>query len=138
MICSNCGARTEARFSSNETSFCANCGGALRPDPSEGLPTKKDPRSTILFAALLGFFVMGCGHFGLKRVGRGLAFLIVGLVTMIMFFISYFGAFFEESPMLTILFGGIWLILWILQIVDATYLMRKYNEGIETLGHPPW
>lgn len=81
---------------------------------------------------------MGFGHFYVLRFKRGLLFMILGLVVEILFFVAFFGAFFSESPILTIVFGLIWLGLWAWQVKDSASLVKTYNEFFEATGQFPW
>jgi hypothetical protein len=106
-----------------DTRFCQNCGAVLEPI-QQSIQPPKDRGRTVLLAALPGTLVMGLGQLYTHRIKRGLMFMILGLTVEILFFISFFGAFFSLSPILTLVFGVIWLGLWVFQIRDADSLAK--------------
>jgi len=65
-------------------------------------------------------------------------FLVVGIVTGVLFFVAVFGAFFSASFLVAAVVGSVRLILWIWQVIDASRLTKKYNQFLENTGKPPW
>jgi TM2 domain-containing membrane protein YozV len=142
-FCRNCGAEyTEG------AKFCQKCGTSLTAQPTVtyvAAAPRKDAGVTALIAGLVGIFLFGIGHFYVGKIGRGILFLVVGVVVKIVFAGTYligmlqlvfgtsgwgFGAF--------VLIGLLNLGLWIWQIYDAYALANKYNSEAERTGKPPW
>ena len=145
-FCGNCGKQyTEGM------KFCGYCGASL------GLPAappvlvvhgfRKEPGIIALAAALVGIFLFGVGHFIVGKVGRGLAFLFVGIIVKLgivfFFLIGTVEAVLRGSGTGTAL--GLFLllvilnfVLWIWQIYDPYALAKKYNAELERTGKALW
>jgi TM2 domain-containing membrane protein YozV len=155
--CRNCGAEfTEG------TKFCYKCGAALAPatspdyhiTPGLGEITvsqfpRKDTGVTAIVAGFGGLILFGLGHFYVGKIGRGILFLLVGIIvkfalaTMIIFMIPVaalaviarnLGGFIGLMIFLVIANLG----LWVSQIYDAYALAKKYNSEVQRTGRAPW
>jgi TM2 domain-containing membrane protein YozV len=126
-FCGNCGAEyTEG------TRVCVNCGADLEAAPVAALAVSalhKDVRvASYLLAGLVGIFIFGAGHFYLRKIRRGVVFLVLGIVV-------------KTALLLPLAFGLVAIVnlgLWIAQIYDAHALAKKYNAYVERTGKPPW
>jgi TM2 domain-containing membrane protein YozV len=144
-FCKNCGTQY-----SEGTKFCSNCGAALEgavvaaPVAAVAV-SKKDAGVAALLAGLVGLFLFGIGHFYVGKIGRGVVFLVVGIIVKIGL------AFFWLAGMVELMFVGagaafgllilialLNLGLWIWQIYDAYALAKRYNAEVERTGKAPW
>jgi len=142
-FCKSCGAEyTEG------AKFCHKCGASLTASPTVtyvAAAPRKDAGVTALIAGLVGIGLFGVGHFYVGKIGRGVLFLVVGIVVKIAFVAAYL------IGMLQLVFGasgwgfGVFILigllnlgLWIWQIYDAYALANKYNAEAERTGKPPW
>ena len=124
--CPNCGFLT-----SNDAKFCVQCNTAL-PELKMGpaqIPLK-NLRTVTLIAAVVGVVFMGAGHFYVYRMARGLALLVVGTFSGILFIVAALGGFFEASTSIAALVGVARLGLWAWQTRDAYRLGKAYNESL--------
>lgn len=129
-FCKNCGAHY-----AEGTGTCGNCGSALESAISPSVAgLRKSASVALLLAGLVGVLFMGVGHFYLRRMGRGVVFLLSGILTGILFFVAMVGAFFTIG----IAFGIVRLSIWIWQMRDALKLTKRYNDVLETTGKAPW
>jgi len=131
-VCRTCGSQ-----SSKGVRFCQVCGAVVQ-ETAKANPPGKNPGTAVLVAALVGLLFMGAGHFYVQRFVRGIAILIAGIATGIVFFVAVFGGFFAASFLIALSFGLIRIGLWLWQIRDAHKLAKHYNEVIENTGEPPW
>jgi TM2 domain-containing membrane protein YozV len=105
---------------------------------------RKDAGIAALIAGLGGLFLFGLGHFYVGKIGRGVVFLVVGLLLKIpLIWLIPIG-------MLSVLFGSgegfaalallglLNLVLWIAQIYDPYHLAKEYNAALESTSKPPW
>jgi hypothetical protein len=143
-FCRNCGAEYI-----EGTKFCQKCGSALQPVAVAPAPIaavgRKEAGIAALIGAIGGLLLFGLGHFYVGKIGRGLAFLLVGIILKIALVVFYFGG------VMVFLFGGssaaiVMLILvailnlgvWIWQIYDPYALAKTYNAEVERTGKSPW
>lgn len=116
-------------------SNCPNCGAALDIVLSANVSVlRKKPGLSLVLAGLVGALFMGVAHFYLGRIGRGVAILLAGILTGIVFIAAMAGAFFTIG----IIFGIGRMALWIWQTLDAHILTKRYNDVLESTGKPPW
>jgi TM2 domain-containing membrane protein YozV len=152
-FCRNCGAQY-----SEGTRFCSNCGAALEaaapPTTYHVTPgmsgitistlPRKDTGITALIAGLGGIFLFGLGHFYVGKIGRGILFLLVGIVLKVALLVSYLGGIVSLFTGTSEWFGILILVavlnlgLWIWQIYDPYKLAKTYNAEVERTGKPPW
>jgi hypothetical protein len=103
---------------------------------------QKSPGVALILGLLLPLIALwGIGHIYVGKLGRGIMWLIIGLILIpvlygIAFvgFIATFGAGWILLPILSIVV----LILWIWQAFDAYQLANKYNQAVQRTGMPPW
>jgi TM2 domain-containing membrane protein YozV len=146
-FCRNCGSQL-----AEGTKFCQNCGAPLEPHAAPPSPAalaapipRKDAGIAALIAGLVGLFLFGFGHIYVGKIGRGVVFLVVGIIVKIAL------VFFWLAGMIELTFGGtgaafgllillalLNLGLWVWQIYDAYALAKKYNAEAERTGKPPW
>jgi TM2 domain-containing membrane protein YozV len=94
---------------------------------------RKDTGITALIAGLGGIFLLGLGYFYVGKIGRGILFLLVGVILKIALVLSLFTA-----TGILILVAVLNLGLWIWQIYDPYKLAKTYNAKVERTGKPPW
>ena len=124
--CPNCGFLT-----SNDARFCVQCNTVL-PELKVGtvaLPLK-DLRTVALIAGVVGVVFMGAGHFYVYRLTRGLALLVAGTVTGLVFMVAALGGFFGASTNIAAVVGVARLGLWGWQTRDAYRLGKAYNDSL--------
>jgi len=149
-FCRHCGAKHESG-----TRFCQQCGSPLegpaayhitpsvREITASTLP-RKDPGIVALIADLGDLFLFGLEHFYVGKIGRGIAFLIVGIIVKIVLIIFFVGGvmsmFFGRGGLFDVfsIVGLLNLGLWMWQIADPDALAKRYNAEVERTGGPPW
>ena len=162
MFCPTCGTSlqqgqtdqgppTETGYTSSQT-YTTNQPGYSAPPPGQqgyappppvypGVPLKS-PGVALILGLILGLFgLMGIGQIYAGKIARGIIILILGLIVVpMMIVIAFMGA--------TITFGAVWIllpvisiimfVLWIWQSYDAYVLTKRFNEGLQRTGVPPW
>lgn len=124
--CPNCGFRME-----NEARFCVHCNTVLPEIKVNTAPLPlKDLRTVALIGGVVGVVFMGVGHFYVYRISRGLAFLVAGTITGVIFIVAVLGGFFEASEEIAALVGVVRLVLWGWQTRDAYRLGKAYNDSL--------
>jgi TM2 domain-containing membrane protein YozV len=124
--CPNCGFRT-----SNEARFCVQCNAVLPEIKISTVPLPlKNLRTVALIAGVVGVVFMGAGHFYVYRIARGLALLVVGTVTGLLFMVAVLGGFFGASTNIAALVGVGRSVLWGWQTRDAYRLGKAYNDSL--------
>lgn len=100
----------------------------------------KNEGVVVVLAAVLGLFgLMGIGHMYIGKIGRGLAFLAVGIVLEILILPTILLAESMETLIgfMSLLFI-VDIIIWIWQIYDAYSLAKYYNTYLAEHEKPPW
>jgi TM2 domain-containing membrane protein YozV len=125
-VCPNCGFRM-----GNEARFCVQCNTILPELKETPVPLPlKDLRTVLLIAGVVGAVFMGAGHFYVYRIARGLALLVAGTITGMIFIFAALGGFFDASTTIAALVGGVRLVLWGWQTRDAIRLGKAYNDSV--------
>jgi TM2 domain-containing membrane protein YozV len=110
--CVNCGAQIDAR-----AEICPKCGVRVAPPPSavQPQPVTTQHKNEGL-AAILSFIFVGLGQIYNGQIGKGLLFLIIGIIF---------------AALIIILIGiPLYIILWIYNIYDAYNTAKKINAGL--------
>lgn len=113
-FCPNCGEKL-----SKSVKFCPNCGFDLNnisgnnvnPGTGQNLPARKEP----IVSVILSFVFPGLGQFYNGQSTKGVYFIILAVVSIIL---------------TVILIGGlIYLLIWLWSIIDAYNSAEKFNRG---------
>ncbi|GFN40566.1 MAG: putative TM2 multi-domain protein [Marine Group I thaumarchaeote] len=90
---------------------------------------------TVLLSLVVGFFLLGIGHFYVGKKKNGIAWLVGGLVVSIpgVFFYFLTGGAFGAG----VLVGIIYFILWIVQILSSASYCKQWNRAVSQ-GVVPW
>ena len=106
-FCQHCGGRILL-----EAEVCPNCGVRVK-EQEKPVQQIKNPG----IAAVLSFFYVGLGQIYNGQIGKGILFLILGVIFMLLMFV---------------LIGFIlYPIFWICNIFDAYRTAEKINKGEE-------
>ena len=109
-FCVNCGAEIDAR-----AEICPKCGVRVAPPPPSAAPTVPAARKNEGMAAVLSFLFVGLGQIYNGEIGKGIIFLIIGIILVFTMFI---------------LIGFIlYPLFWIYNIYDAYNTAKKINAG---------
>jgi hypothetical protein len=141
MYCTKCG-----KEATQGDSFCVKCGAALASNQAAlesgsqhetvvpyMLTQLKSEGTSIVLAFLLGLFgILGVAHIYLGRLEKGLVLFLVGVVCYGLFIagLALFvgsGEEYEGWFQMSLVFGLVYIILWIWQIFNATTTCRDYN-----------
>ncbi|MBI2938346.1 MAG: zinc-ribbon domain-containing protein [Thaumarchaeota archaeon] len=104
--------------------FCQHCGAEIDKDaeicPKCGVRVKEAPinveRKSTGIAAVLSFFFVGLGQIYNGQIGKGIAFIVIGIIFILTMFV---------------LIGLIlYPLFWIYNIYDAYNTAKKINAGI--------
>lgn len=95
-----------------------------------------------IIAGVFGF--CGIGHIYIGKVLRGVLIMFIGWIPFgigILVFLAEFIS--QNDPMiqgldLSMIFGIVYVILWIIQALDANRLAKKYNKYLMTNNKPLW
>jgi TM2 domain-containing membrane protein YozV len=110
----------------------------------------RDPGIAALGAALVGLILPGILHFYVGKIGRGIAILVIGILLKVAFLlivpmsiislgISQIANTAANGLLVAVVAIGLAnLGFWAWQIYDVHALAKKYNEGIDLTGEPPW
>ena len=110
-FCVNCGAKIDTR-----AEICPKCGVRVEPPPAPSQQQGYIERKSEGIAAVLSFLFVGLGQIYNGEIGKGILFIIVGVVIL-------FTA--------IILIGFIlYPIFWIYNIYDAYDTAKKINAGL--------
>ena len=137
--CSNCGTRVDG------AKFCPNCGH------EQGTPVQSPNRNIVYteksvgLAVLLNFIIVGAGQMYVGKVGRGLGFLLLGIVFPVIMAPFWFlmGSATEASDASGFLLAMMLVLILMLAyiafvIYDGYVLAKDYNEYLNQNGRPPW
>ncbi len=162
MYCSRCGGPLPegAKFCPHCQAPVGNPAGGPVAAPTSGQPygpvypmhSQKDLGVTAILALIPGFFgIMGIGHLYVGKVARGIITLIVGLVLIPLFFLSFLfipmmalggprtvGIGIVTFFILIIIGIAAWIGLLIWQTFDSYNLAKEYNRRLLASGVPPW
>lgn len=108
MYCRHCGEEV-----SEKAEICTKCGVRIRAS------TVVSPST----AAVLSVFMPGVGQFYNRDVWKGVTFL----VTVSILFVTTIGVVAAKYTRLGMITGGIWVILWLLNVYDAYRVATKIN-----------
>ncbi|MBI4312433.1 MAG: zinc ribbon domain-containing protein [Chloroflexi bacterium] len=136
MYCSKCGAQVAPG-----SRFCSGCGASiadgagLHTQQGARLP-RKDPAVAALLASLPGLFgLLGIGHIYVGQTGKGVAWLIAGIILVFLGFV------FAITIIGLLIAIPIWIagfIIWIVLIFGAHSAARKFNDAVQRTGQAPW
>lgn len=95
-----------------------------------------------IIAGVFGF--CGIGHIYIGKVLRGVLIMFIGWIPFgigILVFLAEFIS--QNDPMmqgldLSMIFGIVYVIMWIIQALDANRLAKKYNKYLMTNNKPLW
>jgi TM2 domain-containing membrane protein YozV len=109
---------------------------------------QRDPGIAALGAALVGLILPGILHFYVGKIGRGIAILVIGILLKVALLLivpmSIISLGFSQIAnavgllVAVVAIGLANLGFWAWQIYDVYALAKKYNEGIDVTGEPPW
>jgi TM2 domain-containing membrane protein YozV len=105
--CFNCAAEIDAR-----AEICPKCG--VR-QPSLQKTEFKSPG----LAAVLSFLIPGLGQIYCGKIGKGILFLVLAIVSAVLIIIFLIGI-------------PIYIIVWVINILDAHKTAKRINEGLDT------
>ncbi len=106
MYCKNCGAEID-----DKAEICPKCGVRVKP-----ISTSIEKKSSGI-AAIASFFVPGLGQIYNGEIGKGIMYIIIGIVFALMMFV---------------LIGFIlYPLFWIYNIYDAYSTAEKINAGLK-------
>ncbi|NLL94382.1 MAG: zinc ribbon domain-containing protein [Thermoplasmatales archaeon] len=132
MYCQKCGKEIV-----DGVRFCAACGA----EQTQGYasPRVVYTEKSAGIAILLGLILVGAGQMYVGKIGRGIAFLLIGLILYPAFIVPLF-----FMPSTTGLLVGIAIISLVAVVYaiyvlyDAYSLAKEYNAYLRTNGQPPW
>ncbi|MEM4290409.1 MAG: TM2 domain-containing protein [Nitrososphaerota archaeon] len=113
-------------MSERPTKYCFRCGAVIDLDaeicpkcgvrqPVRGRSATTERKSPGI-AAVLAFFVPGLGHIYCGQIGKGIIFLLLAIVSVVLIF------FIIGIPM--------YIIVWIINIIDAHRTAIRINKGL--------
>jgi TM2 domain-containing membrane protein YozV len=125
VFCPNCGKPLSSAAPSQQ-SYCPHCGKPVDPVaeicPSCGVRIRQAPQPVVRdqknpgLAAVLSFFFTGLGQIYNGQIGKGILFLVLGIVFLIT---------------IIVLIGFIlYPVFWIYNIYDAYNTAKKINVGV--------
>jgi TM2 domain-containing membrane protein YozV len=125
-FCPNCGKLLQLTTTAPSQAFCPHCGKPVDPAaeicPSCGVRIKQAPQPQITeqknpgIAAVLSFLFTGLGQVYNGQIGKGIAFVVLGIVFLIT---------------IIVLIGLIlYPLFWIYNIYDANTTAKKINAGV--------
>ena len=111
-FCSNCGAEIDTR-----AEICPKCGVRVAPPPPPTSlpPTVMAERKSEGLAAVLSFLFVGLGQIYNGQIGKGLLFIVVGVVAVL--------------SMLILIGFLLYPLFWIYNIYDAYSTAKEINAG---------
>jgi TM2 domain-containing membrane protein YozV/RNA polymerase subunit RPABC4/transcription elongation factor Spt4 len=126
-FCPSCGKSIQWATTPIPQAFCPHCGAAVDPAaeicPKCGVRIKQAPQPAVIdrknpgIAAVLSFLFTGLGQIYNGQIGKGIIFVVVGIVCLIL---------------VVVLIGIIlYPLFWIYNIYDAYTSAKKINAGIE-------
>jgi TM2 domain-containing membrane protein YozV len=123
-FCPQCGKPLQlAGATTQPTAYCPHCGAQIDPQaeicPKCGVRVKQPPvggeRKSPGLAAVLSFLFTGLGQIYNGQIGKGIAFVVVGIILLVT---------------VIILIGFIlYPLFWIYNIYDAYRTAKRINEG---------
>jgi len=109
-FCQNCGAEIDKL-----AEICPKCGVRVAPPPSV-TPAYRGERKSPGIAAVLSFIFIGLGQIYNGEIGKGIAFLVIGVVFVFLMFV---------------LIGLVlYPLFWIYNIYDAYKTAERINASI--------
>ena len=95
-----------------------------------------------IIAGVFGF--CGIGHIYIGKVLRGVLIMFIGWIPFGIGIIVFFAEFISQNDSLiqgidlSMIFGIIYVVIWIIQALDANRLAKKYNKYLMTNSKPLW
>ncbi len=105
-FCPHCGAQVDPA-----AEICPKCGVRIKQPPAPQIADRKNPG----LAAVLSFLFTGLGQIYNGQIGKGIAFLIIGIITWV-----------TVLFLIGIILVPIW---WIYNIYDAYNTAKEINMG---------
>jgi TM2 domain-containing membrane protein YozV len=111
-FCSNCGAEIDVR-----AEICPKCGVRVAPPPPpmDLPPSAMAQRKNEGLAAVLSFLFLGLGQIYNGQIGKGILFIIVGVISVF--------------SMLILIGFLLYPLFWIYNIYDAYTTAKAINAG---------
>lgn len=111
-FCSNCGAEIDAR-----AEICPKCGVRVAPPPppTSNPPTVMAERKNEGLSAVLSFLFVGLGQIYNGQIGKGILFIVVGVVAVL--------------SMLILIGFLLYPLFWVYNIYDAYTTAKAINAG---------
>ncbi len=154
-FCGHCGKKLHLK--ENETN-CPECGISIQTNnthtsekPIIQYVSHKSSSTAALLAFIGGIFgFCGIGHIYVGKVGRGILIMLLGiflyglaaLTVFILLLPSPSGYSNSEGASIAVIViivaGILYFIVFILQIIDARRLAKKFNRKSKTTGIEPW
>jgi TM2 domain-containing membrane protein YozV len=112
-FCINCGEEIDTR-----AEICPKCGVRVAPPPASVQPPQPviTERKNEGIAAVLSFIFVGLGQIYNGQIGKGIMFIIVGVVCVVL--------------MLVLIGFLLYFVLWVYNIYDAYNTAKKINAGL--------
>jgi TM2 domain-containing membrane protein YozV/ribosomal protein L40E len=108
--CSNCGAQID-----KNAEICPKCGVRVAPPPMAAAPAYRPERKSAGLAAVLSFLFVGLGQIYNGQIGKGIMFIILGIVFVFM--------------MLLLIGFILYPLFWIYNIYDAYSTAERINAS---------
>ncbi|MCL1811174.1 MAG: hypothetical protein FWG41_03005 [Methanomassiliicoccaceae archaeon] len=140
MYCNKCGNQLVGN-----QEYCCGCGakvgmGSYGPAVMQQTLVVREKSTGV--AVLLSILWAGLGQVYVGKIGRGIALMITFLMAAFVgLFLFITGAMFggvEGAIGGLVLFGVIYLSLWIWNVFDSYKLANEYNDTMRDSGRRPW
>ncbi len=104
--CFNCASEIDSL-----AEICPKC-GVRQPSP------RRTEHKSPGIAAVLAFLIPGLGHIYCGKIGKGILFLVLAIIS---------------GVLIIILIGiPIYIVVWVINIIDAHKTAKRINEGLES------
>jgi O-antigen ligase len=108
------------------------------------IPFKNNGLS-FLIAIIAGVFgFCGIGHIYIGKVLRGVLIMFIGWIPFGIGIIVFLSEFISQNDSLiggfdlSMIFGIVYVVIWIIQALDANRLAKKYNKYLMANSKPLW
>jgi len=108
------------------------------------IPFKNNGLS-FLIAIIAGVFgFCGIGHIYIGKVLRGVLIMFIGWIPFGIGIIVFLSEFISQNDSLiggfdlSMIFGIVYVVIWIIQALDANRLVKKYNKYLMANSKPLW